>query len=743
MKKFTLSGLPTRIGWLFFLLAGMINTQAQVVRPYTIIYSDNLHGGHTITGNTLSAIYSSGSGSTGTINTTAMNDFSTSGTGNYTYGRTSAYGNDNSNIQLVDIDGNAQTANSSAATLTLPAGTNTIKFARIYWGARINSGDGAGNNISLRTVKIKYGSEAYQTLTAAPGSIDKTLVNGSDSSYQAYADITAYVNSRGSGLYYLADITAGTGSVSNGGYFAGWALVVVYENAALPYCSVRIYDGFLQVYNGGSATSQTITLNGLNPPATFSLSSDAYMTAVSWEGDANLAASSSNPDGDFIKVNGTAVSNAVNPVTNFWNGTISKNGSHITGNKNPDFLNQMGIDIDEMEVGTGFGITPATSNVNVEFGTEADQYFPSLFAFTMKTKPPLVRLDKIVKDTASGNEPWQIPNNLLNPNEIITYTITGKNMGSGNALNCIISDTIPTGIVYRPGSLKINAPTPGIIAGFKTDAAGDDEACKATSANKTIVVFNIGYGATPTAGGTLLPNDSFNVQFQCIAPSTANVLTFVSNTARITGTEQDGVTRFVDDGTATIGPQGGGLPVTLTSFTAQLQNGSALLKWVTGSEYAVDYYNIQRSTDAISFSAIGTIYANGSSNGGSYQFTDPLNINSDIVYYRLAIADKDGKTAYSKIIPLQLKEWMELKNFTVYPNPFRNDVRILVNSPGADNLGIRITDAAGHICSNYEVSVTNGQNIIVLKNLDILPAGSYHIQLITNAGTFTRMLMKL
>ena len=80
-------------------------TNAQI-RPYgSPLFSDNLNGGHTMFGNTINAIYTSGSGSTGPVNTTAMNDFSTSGTGNYTNGRTSAYGNDNANIQFVDVDG--------------------------------------------------------------------------------------------------------------------------------------------------------------------------------------------------------------------------------------------------------------------------------------------------------------------------------------------------------------------------------------------------------------------------------------------------------------------------------------------------------------------------------------------------------------------------------------------------------------------------------------------------------------
>lgn len=166
-------------------LLPVLAVQAQVVRPYTLVYSDNIRGGHTIIGNTITAIYSSGSGSTGTVNLTQMNDFSTSGTGDYTNGRTSAYGNDNSNIQLVDVDGISATANSSSANLVLPAGSNTIKFARLYWGGRISGGTGGPNNINLRTTKIRFNSEGYQTITAAPGAIDKSIISGSARSMAA------------------------------------------------------------------------------------------------------------------------------------------------------------------------------------------------------------------------------------------------------------------------------------------------------------------------------------------------------------------------------------------------------------------------------------------------------------------------------------------------------------------------------------------------------------------------------
>ncbi|HMK02901.1 MAG TPA: hypothetical protein VK489_01865, partial [Ferruginibacter sp.] len=421
MKKFdSLRAIvPVCIMALMAILASIHPATAQVIRPYGgPIFSDNLHGGHTVFGNTITAIYSSGSGSSGTVNTTAMNDFDTSGTGNYTNSRTSAYSNNSTNIQFVDVDGGASvtsllnyggmwryyslnnyilaplnlsllnwtqdayndasnwlntannsnafgynetgvnaptqnnrstyylrrdinisnpsqyatitltvkyddgaivyvngnevarmnmpaglalygtnptasrnydegdfavelpssvfsngnnqvavalynrstgandfyydmkldgniyntTFNSSSADLILPSGSNAIKFARLYWGGRIDGGTGINNNISLRTVKIRKGtSGAYSTIVAPVSQIDKSVITGNDSAYQTYIDVTSFISANGAGTYTVADVTAATGSSSAGNY-AAWSVVVVYENAAVPYNSVRVYD---------------------------------------------------------------------------------------------------------------------------------------------------------------------------------------------------------------------------------------------------------------------------------------------------------------------------------------------------------------------------------------------------------------------------------------------------------------------------------------------------------------------
>ena len=721
MKKFTITK-KAAVLLLVFILTALFFTQvsAQIIRAYAgPIYSDNLNGGHTMFGNTILA-----------RDATAMNEFSIpflSG------GKTTTSGNDNANMTFVDIDGNNTTFNSSSADLILPAGTNTVKFARLYWGGRIDIGD---VNYAIRgTVKIRKATGTYASVNAGV-QIDQTLITGNQYAYQAYQDVTAFVNTNGAGSYTVANVAVTTGSVSNGGNYGAWALVVVYQNPASSYSSVRVYDGFVKVENNAT---QSIQLTGLNAPGTPVLASDAYMSTMAWEGDGNLAATGANPAGDYIKVNGTAVSNAVNPITNFWNGTISKNGNHIT-TKNPNYKNQMGIDIDEQEVGIGYGITPNATQIDIEFGTESDQYFPSIFAFTMKSKPALVTLDKAVTSD-------QAPFNLLNANENLIYTISGSNGGGGSALSCVIVDTIPSALTYVPGSLKI-LTSPGGFASpvAKTDAIDADQAQVATYLGKKYVKIFIGTGAvggTPGTGGVLLPGENYVVEFKCLTPANANALNSVSNTARITGTSINPLDPFVDDGTAVIGPLGSPLSVKMTSFNVKKESTVALLKWITEAEIKNDYYEVERSSDGINYKTVGTVTGNGTTNDiKNYQFADPINFSDKIVYYRLKIVDFDNKITYSKIIALRLDGVVGIRDYTVYPNPFKSDVRLQINSAIETQATLRINNMAGQQQTVRLINVQPGENIIVIKDLDNLKPGMYLLEIITTDGKITQKIVK-
>jgi uncharacterized repeat protein (TIGR01451 family) len=708
-------------------LLSVITSQAQVVRSYgDPTFSDNLRGGHTIFGNTLLRTIEAD-----------MNYVQVGTAGNNFM--TSIYGNDNSPMQWVDIDGSAATFNSSAADLVLPTvpGTFTVKFARLYWGGRVINSTIAANDANLRTVKIRKGtSGAYTTLTAPVAQIDKSAVGSAGpaaTAYQSYIDVTDFVNTNGGGTYTVADVICSEGTIDGGGYYGGWSMAIVYENTNMAFSSVRVYDGFLQVFNGGSPTTQSIQLTGLNAPGTPVLATDAYMSIMAWEGDANDAASATNAPGDFIKVNGFIVSNAINPAVNFWNGTVSKNGSHVTS-KFPDYRNQMSIDVDELEVGTGYGIAPNSTTVSIEFGTEADQYFPSIFAFTMKTKEPLVSLDKTGTSSI-------LPALLLNANETLTYTLSGINNGGGNALNTVVTDTIPFGLTYVPGSLIINS-SPGGIAGPKTDAAGDDQAYIGTNGSKTFVQYFLGTGAVSGTGGIISASETYSVQFKCTAPANANLTTSVTNTARITGTGVDG-SPFVDDGTFIFGAGGSTLPVRLTDFTAAKDNANALLKWTTTGELKNDRFEIETSKDGVSFEKTGIIAGNGTtSDTKNYQYREVIPANTTMVYYRLRIIDEDGGVTFSKIVALKLNGSASLNNFSVYPNPFTTNVKMQISSVKESNVNVRISNASGVQVVNRSVLLQPGDNIIILQDLAALQAGLYVMEIITEEGKVAQKIMK-
>ncbi len=636
------------------------------------------------------------------------------------------------------MSGISSTFNSSSADLILPStGTNTIKFARLYWGGRISSGDGGDNNINLRTIRIRKGtSGAYTTAVAPTAQVDKALASSSltDSVYQSYVDVTSFLASGGSGTYTVANVAAATGSRGSGGYYGGWSIVVVYENPTTSYSSVRVYDGYLQVYSGGSVVNQSITLSGFNAPSTPLDSSDAYMTTVAWEGDANLAASTANPLGDYVKINGNIVSNAVNPAVNFWNGTISKNGAFVTS-KNPDYKNQMGIDIDEQNVGVGYGITSNATTVVAEFGTEADQYFPSVFAFTMKTKDPNITIEKAVSDALA-------PYNILQVNEDLTYTLTGSNVGVGAAYNCTIVDTIPSNVTYVPGTLEIVSSPGSSMVGVKTDASGDDVAFQGVNGSKNYVKFFIGTGATSSAGGILLPGESYSVRFKVRTPSVVSQISTVINTARITGQALSG-DNFVDDATAIIGPEGGPLSVKMTSFLALKESGNIVLKWITASETKNDRFDIEQSTDGINFSTIGSVKGKGTTSlTNTYEYSTLAASGVKVLYFRLKVYDQDQNITFTKVVSVNLSGVTAIKNFAVYPNPFVNNIKMQIQSDKDEDVVVRILNINGQVLIQRNVNLQPGSNIVVLKDLDMLPKGIHTLEVTSATGKMTQQVIK-
>ncbi len=154
------------------------------------------------------------------------------------------------------------------------------------------------------------------------------------------------------------------------------------------------------------------------------------------------------------------------------------------------------------------------------------------------------------------------------------------------------------------------------------------------------------------------------------------------------------------------------LPVKLVSFSAMLNTDKVDLKWTTSSEKNASHFSIEKSSDGISFSETGLVFAIGNtSETMNYSFTDEnINISqARVIYYRLRSVDIDGKSELSQIKTIRIGKKNEQSiSILTYPNPVASELRITIP---ANWQGKKV---------NYELFNNNGQ--VVIKNITV--AGS-------------------
>lgn len=133
------------------------------------------------------------------------------------------------------------------------------------------------------------------------------------------------------------------------------------------------------------------------------------------------------------------------------------------------------------------------------------------------------------------------------------------------------------------------------------------------------------------------------------------------------------------------------LSVELTSFQAEIQNRTVLLRWETATETNNKGFDIERSRDGTNWQKIG--WQDGQGNSYiSYQYKHideaPFSGTS---YYRLRQVDFDGKFSYSDVESVRFDG---NNTIGIYPNPSKG----LLNLSGFDENGnkqIIIHDSAG------------------------------------------------
>ena len=369
----------------------------------------------------------------------------------------------------------------STAVLAVPAGA-TVTHAFLYWAAS------APTNAATTQVTLDRVGGFSQQVTAL-----QTFLPNTNNTYQAVADITALVQANGSGAYRVSGIApAAFANVNNNNLFGGWSMVVFYQRAADPLRNLAIFDGLDMVSNGNN---QSATLSGFLVPT---VGFTGKLGVIAYEGDNSI-------DGDRLFFNGgAALSDAQNPINNFFNATRSNLGAAVSvAGDLPQLTggaqSMGGMDLDIVDVTAK--LTGGQTSATVEATSTGDTYYLGAFITSISTfKPDFNTSTKTVVDVNGGS---------LLAGDTLQYTINVVNTGNDTSINTVLVDTLPTGVTYVPNSLSISS---GPNAGAKTDATGDDQG-DYNAATRTVTV-RLGTGANATTGGTLPIDGTSVVTFQ-------------------------------------------------------------------------------------------------------------------------------------------------------------------------------------------------------------------------------------
>ncbi|HMU09803.1 MAG TPA: T9SS type A sorting domain-containing protein [Ferruginibacter sp.] len=427
----------------------------------------------------------------------------------------SATSNDMSfDMQVLGIDNNG-TFNSSTSDLNLPSCSNVL-FAGLYWGAGEGVNGGSTAWITGETTcKLKLpGAASYTTITSTQTDYYNSgaPVGFNYTGFQCFANITALINATNpNGTYTLANVCPPVGK--NNAY-GGWTLVIVYANPTLIARNLTVFDGCAVVQKGNAPVD--FTLSGFLTPPTGPVSCE--LGGVVYDGDRSWK------DSFAFKQSGAAsfynlTPNGTAGTDDMWNSTIGYKGAVVT-TRNPSFNNTLGYDanIIDMPNAGNAQLGNNKSSATVRLASPDEMVIAHILTTSISQYNPTFSFDKSASDLNGGS---------LVPGDSMRYQINYANSGNDSSTNTIITDNLPSGTTYMPGTIKI-----GGVA--KTDAPGDDEAEYDLVSNR--ILFRIGVGANAVTGGKIGPGVNSNVEFKVVTASACKIVSCVGslrNSARI------------------------------------------------------------------------------------------------------------------------------------------------------------------------------------------------------------------
>ncbi|MGZ4048513.1 MAG: T9SS type A sorting domain-containing protein, partial [Bacteroidia bacterium] len=587
-------------------------------------------------------------------------------------------------------------------TLTFASGSSTPQFItlRIYDDAEVENKE---------SFTLNYSVGGTTNAVAAPSSLSYTF-SMSDNDFAPVANGASNVFTIGTSSYYLMNGSGGGGEpfdaklpskrnqmlykaseLSAAGIVPGTITSVAFN---MTKKSVRPYQN-LEIKMGATSVSNLVDDTTVNVVSTSTVKTLASYSTVNGYNTFTL-------DAPFI-----------------WDGTSNVVIEVCYDNGTGDTT-----DFTDQTIGYNDGSTVQQGNLFWQDSINCSSSFTSVNYFSFGTKPQIqlgVTAFGNLIDT-SGSRSEYIGSNgsfyFYNGN----YILNSIAAASAN-LGCVSSVLTGTGNTWQPfyGGMRSEKvfdilPTTNSGASYTiglyfttAELAGFDPATLQIAKTDAATI------GSATAANTIIGSTTYVVY--------ANGYLF---TASFTG-----FSKFflVNPGVA--------LPVTLLTFSGNLNNNDILLNWKTSSEQGSQYFGIEKSHDGTNFTTIGKVTAAGTSSSAiDYHFTDRQ--VTDYNYYRLKMVNIDNKFTYSSTI--LIKNLNLSQRLWVGNNPFHDIINIHLAKVPQQSVKVELMNESGAKVYFKEFGSTNFINVDVSKIN--LASGVYLLRTTVDGKIYTNKLLR-
>jgi hypothetical protein len=182
------------------------------------------------------------------------------------------------------------------------------------------------------------------------------------------------------------------------------------------------------------------------------------------------------------------------------------------------------------------------------------------------------------------------------------------------------------------------------------------------------------------------------------------------------------------------------LPVTFLGIWGLGEETYNLVQWKTAEESNIDHFEVERSTDGVTFTTIGKIAPNNSSGTHTYEFYD-RQLPTTTCWYRVRNIDIDGNGKYSTIVK-------------ILPNSRNGAIRVINNPVTGGIMYVAASDqfkgtytyqlinTAGQTMQKGKLLITQSGIIPVALNSQVLP-GLYTLRIFNSDNQFlNRIIIK-